>query len=212
VEPTTPCATKTSKEEEPFRKQVISGRRILVVRWSSGNSSKSISLASSSQVSTPHGGGSTTNFTMAGVDPTIRLLEFSGEGSKDPEKHLFICENIWIAKQIKDEDTKVAQLAIKFRDCALDWYMGLAVNIPQGTPTTITDAKKTLINEFKRPSSEDQFMNEMIEIKQNPGELVWEVDQKFKRLKGKLKYPITTMKNRHLFVNSLFPHLKYPLR
>jgi hypothetical protein len=29
-------------------------------------------------------------------------------------------------------------------------------------------------------------MNEMIEIKQKPGESVWEVDQKFKRLKCKL--------------------------
>jgi hypothetical protein len=55
-------------------------------------------------------------------------------------------------------------------------------------------------------------MNEMIEIKQKPGESVWEVDQKFKILKGKLKYPITDMQHRHLFVNSLLPHLKYPLR
>jgi hypothetical protein len=212
VEPTTPCATKTSEEEETFRQQVISGRRILVGCGSSGNSSKSISSTSSSQVSTPHRGGSTTNFTMAGVDPTIRLPEFRGEGSEDPEKHLFICENIWVAKKITDEDTKVAQLAITFRDHTLDWYMGLTVNSPQGAPTTVADVKKALINEFQRPSSEDQFMNEMIEIKQNPGESVWEVDQKFKRLKGKLKYPITDMQHRHLFVNSLLAHLKYPLR
>jgi hypothetical protein len=39
-----------------------------------------------------------------------------------------------------------------------------------------------------------------------------DVDQKFKRLKGKLKYPITNIQHRNLFVNSLFPHLKYPLR
>jgi hypothetical protein len=38
------------------------------------------------------------------------------------------------------------------------------------------------------------------------------IDQKFKRLKGKLKYPITDMQHRHLFINSLLPHLKYPLR
>jgi hypothetical protein len=38
------------------------------------------------------------------------------------------------------------------------------------------------------------------------------VDQKFKRIKGKLKYTITDTQHRHLFVNSLFPHLKYPLR
>jgi hypothetical protein len=55
-------------------------------------------------------------------------------------------------------------------------------------------------------------MNENIEIKKKLGELVWEVDQKFKRLKGKLKFPITCMKHRHLFVDSLLPHLKYPLR
>jgi hypothetical protein len=30
VEPTTPCATKTSEEDEPFRQLTISGRRILV--------------------------------------------------------------------------------------------------------------------------------------------------------------------------------------
>jgi hypothetical protein len=55
-------------------------------------------------------------------------------------------------------------------------------------------------------------MNEMIEIKQNLGESVWEIDQKFKRLKGKLKYPITDMQHRKLFINSLLPHFKYPLR
>jgi hypothetical protein len=86
---------------------------------------------------------------MAGQDPTIRLPEFHGEGSEDPEKHLFICENIWEAKKITDEDTKVVQLEITFRDHALDWYMGLTVNNPQGAPTTVTDVKKQLINEFQ---------------------------------------------------------------
>jgi hypothetical protein len=55
-------------------------------------------------------------------------------------------------------------------------------------------------------------MNEMIEIRQNPGESVWETDQRFKRLKGKLKYLMTEMQHRHMFFNSLLPHLKYPLR
>ena len=63
---------------------MISCRRILVGCESNVNSSKGISLASSSQVSTPCGGGSTTNFTMVGADPTIRLPEFHGEGSEDP--------------------------------------------------------------------------------------------------------------------------------
>jgi hypothetical protein len=55
-------------------------------------------------------------------------------------------------------------------------------------------------------------MNKMIEIKQKPGESVWEVDEKFKRIKGNIKYLIIDTQHRHFFVNSLLPHLKYPLR
>jgi hypothetical protein len=55
-------------------------------------------------------------------------------------------------------------------------------------------------------------MNEMIEIKKKPGESSWEIDERLKRLKGKLKYAITDMQHRSLFVNSLLPHSKYPLR
>jgi hypothetical protein len=34
-------------------------------------------------------------------------------------------------------------------------------------------------------------MNEMIKIRQKLGESVWEIDQRFKRLKKKLKYVMT---------------------
>jgi hypothetical protein len=50
--------------------------------------------------------------------------------------------------------------------------MGLIVNNPTGSPTNITEVNRKLINEFQKPSSEDQFMNEMIDIKQKSGELV----------------------------------------
>jgi hypothetical protein len=95
---------------------------------------------------------------------------------EDPEKHLFICEKIWEAKQIIDEENRLVQLAISLRDRALYWYMSLATNNPPGTTRTIGDVKNLLINEFHKPSSEDQYMNEMIEIRQKPGKYVWEVD------------------------------------
>jgi hypothetical protein len=103
-------------------------------------------------------------------------------------------------------------LEITFKDRTLEWYMGLATNYLTRVPTNVVEVNKKLINEFQKPSSEDQFMNEMIAIKKKLGESVWEVEQKFKRLKGKLKYPITDMQHILLFVNSLLPHLKYPLR
>jgi hypothetical protein len=85
---------------------------------------------------------------MVGHDPTISLLQFKGEASEDPKKHLFICEKIWEEKQITDEDTKMTQLAITLRDRALDWYMILATNNPPGKTRTIADIKKLLINKF----------------------------------------------------------------
>jgi hypothetical protein len=211
VEPINPCATNTPKRTPPFRQPKFGRSQTVGSTSTQGETTGGASSGSTSQVSTPRGGSSST-FRMAGHDPTIRLPEFKGEASEDPEKHLFICEKIWEEKQITDEDTKLAQLAITLRDHALDWYMSLATNNPPGTTRTIADIKKLLINEFQKPSSEDQYMNEMIEIRQKLGESVWEIDQRFKRLKGKLKYLMTDMQHRHLFVNSLLPHLKYPLR
>jgi hypothetical protein len=54
-------------------------------------------------------------------------------------------------------------------------------------------------------------MNEMIDIRQKPGESVWNIDQRFKQFKGKMKYIMTYMEHRNMFVSSLLPHLKYPL-
>jgi hypothetical protein len=59
--------------------------------------------------------------------------------------------------------------------------MSLATNNPPGTTETIADIKKLLINEFQKPSSEDQYMNEMINIRQKLGESVWEIDQRLIR-------------------------------
>jgi hypothetical protein len=85
---------------------------------------------------------------MAGHDPTIRLPEFRGESTEDPEKHLFICEKIWEAKQITDEDTKLAQLAITLRDRSLDLYMSLDTNSAPAMTRTLEDINKLLVNEF----------------------------------------------------------------
>jgi hypothetical protein len=62
---------------------------------------------------------------MAGVDNTLRLPEFKGVGSDDPEQHFFVCEIVWVAKNIQDEAVNIAQLATTFRGRALAWYMKL---------------------------------------------------------------------------------------
>jgi hypothetical protein len=193
VEPINPCATNTPKRTPSFRQPKFGGSPTAGSTSTQGETTRGSSSGNPSQVSTLREGGSSSVLRMAGHDPTIILLEFRGEATKDPEKHLFICAKIWEAKQITDEDTKLAQLAITLRDHTLDWYMILDTNSVPGTTRTLADIKKLLINEFQMTSSEDRYMNEMIEIKQKPGESVWEIDQRFKRLKGKLKYLMTDM-------------------
>jgi hypothetical protein len=106
---------------------------------------------------------------------------------------VFICEKIWEEKHITDEDTKLAQLTITLRDHALDCYMILAMNNSPRKTRKIVDIKTLLINKFQKPISEDQYMNEMIEIRKKLGESIWEINQRFKKLKGKLKYLMTDM-------------------
>jgi hypothetical protein len=43
--------------------------------------------------------------------------------------------------------------------------MSLDINSPLGVTKTIVDVKKILINEFQKPISEVQYMNEIIEIR-----------------------------------------------
>jgi hypothetical protein len=168
VEPINPCATNTPRRTPPFRQPNFGRRKIVGSKSTQGKTTGGASSGRISQVYTLHG-GIILAFRITGHDPTIRLPKFKGEALEDPEKHLFICKKIWEEKYITDKDTKLAQLYIMIRDHALDWYMSLAANSPLGTTKTIGDIKKLLINEFQKPSSEDQYMNEMIEIRQKPG-------------------------------------------
>jgi hypothetical protein len=124
------CATNTLERTPPFRQSNFSGRNTVGSTSTWGATTEGASSGDSIQVSTPRGGHSSTLFKTTGHDPAIRLPEFKGEALEDPEKHLFIYENIWEAKKITYENTKLAQLAIMIRDRALDWYMSLDAKIP----------------------------------------------------------------------------------
>jgi hypothetical protein len=148
VEPINPCATNTPNRTPLFRQPKFRGSLTAGSTSTQGETTGGASLGNLSQVSTPCRGGSSSLFRMVGHDPTIGLPEFHGEAAEDPEKHFFICTNIWEAKKIIDEDTKPAQLSIMLRDRALDWYMILDMNNVSGTIRTLVDIKKLLINEF----------------------------------------------------------------
>ena len=99
---------------------------------------------------------------MAHVNDDIKLPVFKGTGSEDPEQFWFLCETMWIAKNITDQDTRRAQLVTSFRDCALTWFM----NFSSTQNHVLADIKAAMIKEFKKLKSESQCITELKEIQQ----------------------------------------------
>jgi hypothetical protein len=75
----------------------------------------------------------------------------------------------------------------------------------------LNEIKNTLIVEFKKPKSESQCIIELKEIKKKVAEPVWEFDQRFKTLTGRLTFKILDEQNKEWFIVSLLPHIRVPL-
>ena len=95
----------------------------------------------------------------------MKLPMFHGNGTDDPEHYWFLCEVVWTAIQTTDEDVKKGQLATTLWDRALDWYMRF-IQVLEGTAVnTLDDIQKGLLEEFKKPKYEAQYIIELKEIK-----------------------------------------------
>ena len=57
-------------------------------------------------------------------------------------------------------------------------------------PNQLNEIKNALIAKFKKPKLESQCITKLKEIKQKVAELVWEFDQRFKTLTGRLDFQI----------------------
>ena len=106
------------------------------------------------------------------TDDEVKLHLFHGNGTEDPEQYWFLCEAVWTVRQTVDDDVKKGQLATTLQGHALDWFVKF-VQVPMGTPMKIlAKFRKEMIEEFKKPKSESQYIIEPKEIKQYPNETV----------------------------------------
>lgn len=80
----------------------------------------------------------------------MKLPLFHGNGSEDPQQHLFLCEAVWRVKQVADASMKATQLVTMLGDCALNCYMKFL----GGKNNTLNEIQTALITEFKKPKSE----------------------------------------------------------
>jgi hypothetical protein len=165
-------------------------RELVISRGSQRNSNQRNSSSTINQNQPVSLGRGPTHNNMEGVDNTLRLPEFKGIGSEDPEQHMFICETIWTTKNVHDDGAKIMQLETTFRGCVLVWYMKLQSTTPLGQTRTLAEITQALLKEFKKPKSESQYITELKEIKQVQTESVWEFDQRFKDVMGRLTFQI----------------------
>jgi hypothetical protein len=116
----------------------------------------------------------------------MRIPIFRGDGSEYPDQHWFLCEDVWNIKNVTDEAVKRNQFSTALRNSALSWYMKLAQGLAQ--PKPLNQIKNALIAEIKKTKSESQCIIDLKDIKQKVAKPVWEFDQRFKTLTGRLTF------------------------
>jgi len=68
--------------------------------------------------------------------------------------------------------------------------MKLYRTTPIGQARMLTKIRQELLKEFKKPKSKSQYIIELKEIKHVQNESVWDYDQSFKDLMGRLTFQI----------------------
>ena len=71
----------------------------------------------------------------------IKLSIFNGNGLEYPEKHWFLCEVLWIVRQVQDEAIKWDQMITTLRSHVLYWYMKLSVVLTRVTHKTLNQIR-----------------------------------------------------------------------
>jgi hypothetical protein len=143
------------------------------------------------------------------MEDEMRLPIFRGDGSVNLDQHWFQCEFLWNIKNFTYEAVKRTQFSTTLRDRALSWYMKLVQGLAQ--PKPLNEIKNALIAEFKKPKLESQCIIELKEIKKKVSKPVWEFDQRFKTLTGRLTFQIPDEQNKEWFIVALLPHIRVPL-
>ena len=100
------------------------------------------------------------------------------EAEEDPRRHWFVCERMWDAADVTDNDKQITQFVSALRKRALMWYM----NFTKNQTRSKVDIKANFLAFFKIEDVAHLVVQKLKDIKQVPGESVWEYDKRFKDL------------------------------
>ena len=64
-----------------------------------------------------------------------------------------------------------------------------------------------MIDEFKKPNSESQYLTELKEMKEFPNESVWDFDQRFKTMMDKVSFKMSDVQDNEWFIVTLLHYI-----
>ena len=64
-----------------------------------------------------------------------------------------------------------------------------------------------MIDEFKKPNSESQYLTELKEMKEFPNESVWDFDQRFKTMMDKVSFRMSDVQDNESFIVTLVHYI-----
>jgi hypothetical protein len=130
------------------------------------------------------------------------------EGEEDPRQHRFICERMWDATDVIDEDKQITQFAGALRKRVLTWYM----NFTESQNRSKAEIKANILAFFKTEDVAHLVAWKPKGIKQLPGESVRGYDKRFRDLLSQILTNIDVNLLVQWYVVGLLHHVRDPLR
>ena len=77
-----------------------------------------------------------------------------------------------------------------------------------GTPgKTLDEVRRGLIEEFRKPKYEAQYITKLKEIKQFPNETGWDFDQRFKIMTTRISFDMSNVQHKEWFIAAFVSHM-----
>ena len=115
---------------------------------------------------------------------------------------------MWDASDITDEDKQIAQFVGTLRKRVLTWYM----NFMENQTRTKTEIETNFLAFFKIEDVAHLAAQKLKDIKQVPGESIWEYDKRFKDLLSQIPLNIDANILVQWYIVGLLHHISDPLR
>ena len=130
------------------------------------------------------------------------------EGEEDLRQHWFICERMWDAADVTDENRQIIQFASTLRKRALTWYM----NFTESQNRSKVEIKANFLAFFKMEDVAHLVAQKLKDIKQRLGESIREYDKRFKDLLSQIPANIDANLLVQWYVARLLHHVRAPPR